>query len=149
VLTGYDVVGHVHGDVAPGMDVATGHLRREFLWENLVGGLFPMLDLAIASLATHSEIGLLMAEDPHLPGWQGTRPLAEKLAAQMGLTLFGDFLDFPSGGMFWARPAALRPFLALNLDDRDSLPALERLLPHAARCSGLGVGGLRAPGTNW
>ena len=158
---GYDMFGHVHGKQSLGVDATMGSVWRDFLWDNLIGSTYPMLDLAAAAIATQPDIGLLIAEDPHLVGWDQNRELAETLASQMGIAgPLDDFFDFPLGTMFWARPHALRPLLALNLawedypiepiaEDGTLLHALERLLPFAARQAGLRVAGLRAPGTTW
>jgi glycosyltransferase involved in cell wall biosynthesis len=158
---GYDVFGHVHGKRSLAVDASLGDRWRGFLWENLVGGEHAMLDLAVAAFAATPALGLLMAEDPHLVAWNANRDLAEDLAGRMGIeTPLDDVFDFPLGTMFWARPAALGPLLALRLGwddyplepvayDGTILHALERLLPFAARQAGLEVAGLRAPGTSW
>jgi glycosyltransferase involved in cell wall biosynthesis len=158
----YDVFGHVHSKQRPWLGQATANSWRDFLWENLIGGPWPMLDLAAAAFAAHPDLGLLMAEDPHLVGWDRNRAIAEALHTRMGgeAGTLDDFFDFPVGNMFWARPAALRPLLDLGLtwedypaepvgDDGTLLHALERLTPYAARRAALRVGGLRAPGTTW
>jgi glycosyltransferase involved in cell wall biosynthesis len=157
----YDVFGHVHGKQSFNVDETMGNMWREFLWENLVGGAYPMLDLVVAAFATQPDLGLLIAEDPHLVGWDKNRAIAETLATRMGMaTSLEDFFDFPLGNMFWARPSVLQPLLALNLgwedypaeplpNDGTILHALERLLPYAAAQAGLRVAGLRAPGTTW
>ena len=158
---GYDVFGHVHGKQSLTVDLATGNMWREFLWENLIGGAYPMLDLAAVAFAAQPKLGLMMAEDPHLVGWDENRAIAETLARRMGLaTPLDDFFDFPLGNMFWGRPSALQPLLDLGLewddypveplaDDGTLLHALERLVPYAAGRAGLGVAGLRVPGTTW
>ena len=158
---GYDMFGHLHGKQSLGVDGPMGDLWREFLWDNLVGDRFRMLDLAAGVFAAELQIGLLMAEDPHVVGWNQNRAVAENLAERMGISLpLDEFFDFPLGTMFWARPAALMPLLDLKLDwtdypseplagDGTLLHALERLMPFAARCAGLEVAGLRAPGTSW
>jgi len=158
---GYDLVGHIHGKKSLGVDAAMGEAWRHFLWENLIGGEYPMLDLAAQVFAANPSIGLLMPEDPHLVGWDENRAIAEDLARRMGLaTPLDDFFDFPLGTMFWARPAALRPLLELRLswDDYPSEPlpsdgtilhALERLLPFIVRHAGFAVAGVRVPGTTW
>jgi glycosyltransferase involved in cell wall biosynthesis len=157
----HDLFGHVSGGCALGVDAAADDLWRVFLWENLVGGMYPMLDLAASAFAAQPELGLMMAEEPRLVGWGKNRTLAEALAARMGLVeALDDFFDFPLGGMFWARRAALRPLLDLELTwtdfpaelpgDDGTLPqALGRLLPYAVRRAGLSVSGLRVPGTTW
>ncbi|KAA2212006.1 rhamnan synthesis F family protein [Teichococcus oryzae] len=158
---GYDVFGHVHGKKTLVVGGGIGDAWRNFLWENLIGGQHPMLDLAAAAFVQDSGLGLLMAEDPHLVGWDKNRDFAEDLARRMDIPLpLDDFFDFPIGTMFWARPAALRPLLDLGLgwDDYPEEPvpydgtilhALERLMPFVIRRTGHGIGGLRVPGTNW
>jgi glycosyltransferase involved in cell wall biosynthesis len=158
---GYDVFGHIHGKESGSVDPAMGTLWREFLWENLIGGAYPMLDVVAAAFANRPDVGLMMAEDPHLVGWDQNRAIAETLAARMGAGLpLDDFFDFPLGNMFWARPGALAPLLALDLawedypaepvpGDGTLLHALERLVPYSAQLAGLSVAGLRAPGTTW
>jgi len=120
-----------------------------------------MLDLAAAAFASQPELGLVIAEDPHLVGWDENKPIAEALAARMGMTTpLDDFFDFPLGTMFWARPAALQSLVDLGLtwDDYPGEPvaydgtllhALERLLPHATHKAKLAMAGMRAPGTTW
>jgi GT2 family glycosyltransferase len=60
---------------------------------------------------------------------------AQKLAARFGLTLDpAHLLDFPSGSMFWARTAALKPLLDLKLTVDDFDPEsgqLDATLAHA------------------
>jgi len=156
----YDIFGHVHAKRSFSGD-APYNPWRDFLWENLVGGSYAMLDLAINAFERYSDIGLLIAEDPHLVGWGKNRANAENLAKRMGIVSpLDDFFDFPLGTMFWARRGALQPLLGLHLewedypaeplaDDGSILHALERLLPYAATHAGFRIAGLRAPGTTW
>ena len=99
-----------------------------------------MLDLVADTFAIRPDLGLMMAEDPHLVGWDENRAIAETLATRMGVGLpLDDFFDFPLGNMFWARPSALAPLLALDLagglsaeplsDDGTLLHALSALCP--------------------
>ncbi len=120
-----------------------------------------MLDLAVSAFASDPNLGLLMAEDPHLVGWGDNRAEAERLLNKMGIDhILPDFFDFPLGTMFWCRPQALRPLLDLGLSwdhypaeplpyDGTILHSLERLLPFVVQAQMFGVGGLRAPGTTW
>jgi len=156
---GYDIFGHVHGKQSH--DAQMGNLWREFLWDNLVGGTYSMLDLIAAAFDRQRDLGLIMAEDPHLVGWDANRPTAEALAVRIGIPLpLEDFFDFPLGNMFWARPKALQPLLNLGLQwsdypdepvayDGTLLHALERIVPLVIRHAGLNIAGVRAPGTTW
>jgi lipopolysaccharide biosynthesis protein len=80
--------------------------------------------------------------------WGGNKPTAVRLASRMGIEASKlDPLDFPSGSMFWARPAAIRPLLDLGLtiedfpkeptpDDGTIGHAIERLFYIAAEHAG-------------
>jgi hypothetical protein len=55
-----------------------------------------------------------------LMGWGQNFAACRELAARMGVAIgSGSPLDFPSGSMFWARSAALRPLLDLQLQPSD------------------------------
>jgi glycosyltransferase involved in cell wall biosynthesis len=144
VLAGYDVVGHFHGKRSPQLDAQFGERWRGFLWEHLIGGEFPMMDVVLGAFAKDEDLGLVFAEDPHLLDWDDNRTLADELAQRVGFSRpLPIHFDFPMGTMFWARPPALKPFFDLGLawDDypEEPLPgdgtilhALERLLPFSA-----------------
>jgi lipopolysaccharide biosynthesis protein len=76
--------------------------------------------------------------------WGSCFETAAKLAGKMGLDLRPTtVLDFPMGGLFWARSAALRPLLSLDLsseaaayDDDTLASAIERLSFFACEISG-------------
>lgn len=82
--------------------------------------------------------------------WGGNFELAAKLVQQLfpNRTLHPDqLLQFPAGLMFWCRPEALRPLLALPLDEshfpaeplgtNGTVPhALERLICHSVEAAG-------------
>jgi hypothetical protein len=52
--------------------------------------------------------------------WRDNFAAAQRLAGRMGIELRPEAaLDFPSGSMFWARSAALRPLLDLDLSFED------------------------------
>jgi lipopolysaccharide biosynthesis protein len=148
VLSGYDVVGHFHGKRSSQFDLQVGERWRNFTWEHLIGGEFAMMDVVLEAFAEDKGLGLVFAEDPHLNDWDDNRPLADQLAQRIGLAWpLPNHFDFPIGGMFWARTAALQPLFDLGLgwDDypQEPLPvdgtilhALERLLPFSADKAG-------------
>jgi lipopolysaccharide biosynthesis protein len=158
-LARYDVVGHLHGKRSPWLgDAAVGETWREFLWQNLVGELYPMVDIVLARFAAEPELGLVFPEDPHLPGWADNFKIASGLAQRMGIKEPLDpFFEFPVGTMFWARTTALAPLFDLRLGwddypdeplptDGTMLHALERILPFVSRHAGYGYATTHIPG---
>lgn len=158
----YDVVGHLHGkqSLFTG-DTRMGDSWREFLWQNLVGDLYPMMDVILARFADDETLGLVFPDDPHLPDWDGNLEIGSRLAIRMGMQApLPPFFDFPVGTMFWARPRALAPLFGLKLDwgdypeepvpiDGTILHALERLLPFAAGHAGFRYATTHVPGVTW
>jgi lipopolysaccharide biosynthesis protein len=81
-------------------------------------------------------------------GWGENRRAADRLATRMGIDLgTARALEFGSGSMFWARPAALRPILDLGLTiddyaeeasqiDGTLAHALERLTAYSSEAAG-------------
>jgi len=59
--------------------------------------------------------------------WLKNKPHAKKMADEWGVELSNDFIAYPAGGMFWARPNALKQLLTLP-NDGSELHALERML---------------------
>jgi glycosyltransferase involved in cell wall biosynthesis len=141
----YDVVGHFHSKRSLSVDARVGEIWREFLWNYLIGDIYPMMDFVLARFAEDDRLGMLFAEEPHLVGWSNNIRIAEVLATRMGVILpLPRFHEFPVGTMFWARSDALAPIFNLDLswddypeepiaDDGTILHALERLLPLAAQ----------------
>lgn len=140
--SGYDFIGHVHGKKSVALGGDTGSVWAEFLYENLLGGKHPMMDLILRKMAADSSLGIVFPDDPHAMGWNENRDHAVTLATKMGLNieLPKSSLNFPVGTMFWSRTDSLRPLLDLNLDwdsypeepvpyDGTILHAIERILP--------------------
>jgi len=158
VLDRHELVLHVHGkkSVHAGTDVA--ERWRTFLWENLVGGRHPMADRIRRAFAEDPTLGLVFPDDPHLNDWDLNRAEGERLAERLGLTgPLPQHFDFPMGGMFWARTAALRPLLDLGLAwadypqeplpiDGTLLHAMERMLPFVAGHAGFTLAKTAVPG---
>jgi lipopolysaccharide biosynthesis protein len=139
-----DVIRHFHGKRSLGVDPAMGEIWREFLWQHLVGDLYPMMDVAVSHFAKENHLGLVFTEEPHLCDWSANIALSEKVAVRMGIERpLPPFFEYRVGTMFWARPRALAPLLDLEIgwddypeepipNDGTILHVLERLLPFAA-----------------
>ncbi len=146
---GHDLVLHLHSKKSD--HAAFLAPWRGYLFETLLGS--PATVTSILDLfARLPRLGMVAPQ--HYPsirrwlGWHGNFETANGLATRMGIALSPTrALDFPSGSMFWARPAALRPLLDLGLgfDDfppeegqEDSTPAhaIERLYFLACERSG-------------
>ena len=132
--------------------------------ELLLGGLCGS-DRVVASILALFEadpaLGLVFPQhhEPIRPytGWEYNFAAARDLGRRMGVELRRDgLIDFPSGSMFWARPAALAPILALGLTAEDFpdeaaqtdatlAHAIERLFALAAELAGFGWLKVAAP----
>jgi glycosyltransferase involved in cell wall biosynthesis len=158
----YDVVGHAHAKRSLCLgDPRPGETWREFLWQNLLGDRHPAMDVIIGRFAADAHLGLVFPADPHLSHWDANLTLATELAARMGIEEpLPPYFGFPIGTMFWARPSALEPILALGLGwddypvepvpiDGTILHVLERLLPFSARRAGYGIAATHTPGLTW
>lgn len=157
----YDVIGHVHSKRSLALGAAMGDAWREFLWQNLIGGLHPMMDIIIERFADDEKLGLVFPSDPTLRDWDNNRQLATELARRSGITEpLPSLIDFPIGSMFWSRVDALRSLFALRLGwadyPQESVPndgtimhALERLLPFAADKAGYRSAVTYVPGVTW
>lgn len=161
-IRSYDIVGHLHSKRSVHLpDPTLGERWREFLWQNLLGGYYPMMDTILNRFAEDEGVGLIFPDDPHLSDWDLNRGISEDLAKQMGLDLpLPPFLDFPIGTMFWARSRALEPLLKLKLSwndypkepaplDGSILHAIERLLPFVAKGAGYRYSTTHVPGVTW
>lgn len=124
---------------------------REFLLRTLVGSPALMRGVMEAFLQL-PKLGVLAprtfpAVRKHLI-WGDNYETCRGLAARLGFNLYPDSpVDCPAGFMFWARSAALRPLLDLDLGwdefaledgqkDGTIAHALERLVFHACELSG-------------
>jgi glycosyltransferase involved in cell wall biosynthesis len=165
-LNDYDVIGHIHSKHHPSnegnsFDNDRNDGQREFLWQNMVGGLYPMMDRILAAFEQDEHLGLVFPGDPYLVGWDRNRDCAATLAPRIGWTEpLPEHFDFPFGNMFWIRRAALQPLLNLRLkwnqypdeplpSDGTLLHALERLTPFACQAAGFNLAVTHVPGVTW
>lgn len=113
----YDYVLHLHTKRSSHASGLAGW--RGYLLETLVGSPDVVYGV-FEAFAQAPRLGMLAPQhiDELRPWirWGANLEAAEMLAARMGFPLPRRApLDFPSGSMFWARTAALRPLLDLDL----------------------------------
>ena len=120
----YEYVLHLHTKWSPHESRLAGW--RGYLLDTLLGSS-GVIHGVFETFARAPRLGMLAPQ--HIDGlrpwirWGENHPQAEDLAARMGFPLpHAAPLDFPSGSMFWARSAALRPLLDLHLSF-DDFPA--------------------------
>jgi hypothetical protein len=155
----YDIVGHMHGKRSPQQSGTQGENWRAFLWDHLIGGGDPMMDVIAEAFAADERLGLVFPEDPNLNHWDMNQSLAKGLADRLTppRALPAHF-EFPKGTMFWFRPAALRPLADLGwrwedfpgepvASDGTVLHALERLIAFSAEAAGFGFRTVHVPGS--
>jgi lipopolysaccharide biosynthesis protein len=124
---------------------------RHYLFESLCGNA-DIVRSVMTIFGQYPKIGMIAAQhfDPARRGihWGDNFGTANELARRMGFELDPAApLDFPSGSMFWARTASLKPLLDLDLswdmfdDERGQLDgtlahAIERLFFHVCEYAG-------------
>jgi lipopolysaccharide biosynthesis protein len=138
-----------------------GESWRDFLWQNLLGGLHPMMDRIVSAFELDDRLGLVFPSDPNLCGWDENRELSSGLAKRMGwVGPLPDHFEFPVGTMFWFRVNALEPMLSLQLDwddypsepvarDGTLLHSLERLMVFSCQLAGFRHAVTHVPGVTW
>ena len=147
----YDLVLFMHTKQT--MDRSLGDSWRTALFDTLAGS-----DAVVESVLTlfdrDPELGMVIPQHhdsiASTAGWNGNFAPAERLARRMGLRVRSwERLEFPSGSMFWCRPAALTPLLKLGLtvedfpDERGQrgitiAHAIERLFLRVCEAAGFG-----------
>lgn len=136
VYARYEYVLQLHGKRSTHASVLASW--RQFLVETLVGDGDGARS-ALAVLDSQPQVGMLGVQhfEPmrQWVSWGGNFERCQRLASRMGFSLYADApLDFPSGLMFWARTAALRPLLNLGLTYDDFEPEqgqIDGTLAHA------------------
>jgi len=145
----YELVLHLHSKESHHAGVLANW--RGFILENMLGSP-RIVESVLDAFVRRPDLGIVASQhfEPvrHWINWGGDFPLAKGLAERMGLALSEEtVLDFPSGSMFWARSAALRPLLDLNLSfedfpeeagqiDETPAHAIERLYYHVCERAG-------------
>jgi O-antigen biosynthesis protein len=148
-LKDYDLLLFIHGKKSASASELEGW--RKHLCENLLG----TQALARSIITAFEEIpNLGMIAPQHFKalkcvGWKNNKRIADGLCRRMlGDSFVFNYLDFPSGSMFWCRPTALLPLITLDLSWDDFPPeqgqldgtlahAIERLFFVSCELSGL------------
>lgn len=144
----YGVFGHFHGKKQIVNGVSLGGVWREFLLETLIGNRDVATDL-LGLFADDRDLGIVFAEDRLGVSWTKNRRFADALAKRMQpVPVMPELPVFPLGTMFWARPQALAPLVAVAFEpgelpieplpnDGSMLHAIERMLPAITESVGL------------
>ncbi len=121
VYPNYEYVLHLHSKASKHAGVLA--TWRGYTYETLLGS--PAIVASVFdAFRRRPDLGIVAAQHfeamRHWINWGDDFKLAQPLARRMGFALSVDkVLDFPSGSMFWARTAALKPLLDLNLAAED------------------------------
>jgi hypothetical protein len=144
---GYEFVCHVHGKKSVNVGADFARQWAEFLYENLLGGQFFMMEDILQKFQSDPALGIVFPDDPNVVGWEENWEFACKLGGRLGIRLSPGNINFPVGTMFWARAQAIQPMVKLGLrwDDYPAEPppydgsmlhAMERLLPQVSESQG-------------
>jgi hypothetical protein len=121
LFSDYEIVGHLHSKKSP--HAHDDYLENwvEFLEKGLVGEKGGMMDGILDKMASDPSIGIIYPDDPGCFGWEGNYAYGEDLLKRMGFQSPDKdaSMNFPVGTMFWARTAALKPLIDLNLKWED------------------------------
>lgn len=120
----YDYVLHLHSKMSKHNEKLNDW--RIFLYESLAGSR-EIVDNILYVLSENANVGMIFPQ--HFEyirqwiTWTDNFTSASRLASRIGVDLRREqALDFPSGSMFWARSAALKPLLDLELSFADFPP---------------------------
>jgi lipopolysaccharide biosynthesis protein len=145
----YDLILYLHSKRSG--NLVDGTAWRHYLLHTLAGT--PAIAASILeAFRADPNLGLIMPQHwPQIRGWvhwSTDFAAARDMARRLGLRLTpAHVVDFPSGSMFWARPAALRPLFDLGLRVEDFAEeagqiegtpahAVERLFLYACELAG-------------
>ncbi|MBK1836045.1 class I SAM-dependent methyltransferase [Azospirillum sp. YIM B02556] len=147
----YDLVLHLHSKQSDHASVLANW--RGQLLETMLGSP-EIVESIIGAFVQRPDLGMVAAQhfEPvrHWINWGNNFPYAARLMVRLGLSLEEtQVLDFPSGSMFWARAAALKPLLDLDLSYEDFAEergqidgtlahAIERSYFHVCESAGFG-----------
>jgi lipopolysaccharide biosynthesis protein len=111
VYDNYEYILHVHTKKSPHRGHENGW--RSFLLDTLIGTP-KTVDSVFEAFRTNPRLGMIAPQHledirPYV-GWGWNFEIARQFGQRLGIPLSLDgAVDFPSGSMFWARSAALKP----------------------------------------
>ncbi|WP_181258875.1 rhamnosyltransferase WsaF family glycosyltransferase [Nitrosospira multiformis] len=113
----YEFILHIHTKKSPHYELLRGW--RSYLFETLLGSK-KIVESIFEAFRSDSKLGMVAPQhfEPvrHSIGWGWNFKNAERFARRLDIKIsLNGRLDFPSGSMFWARSAALKPLLDCNL----------------------------------
>ncbi len=136
VYDNYEYILYIHTKKSPHLGRLSGW--RSYLLETLLGSTEVVKSVFVAFRST-PNLGMIAPQHfdavHNTDGWGPNFKIAKKLADRMGIQISRhDPIDYPSGSMFWARTAAIKPLLDCNLSF-DDFPAeagqLDKTVGHA------------------
>jgi GT2 family glycosyltransferase len=155
----YEFVLHLHSKQSSHDSVLSSW--RGYLLENMLGSP-EIVQSVFEAFRRGPKLGIVASQhfEPVRAwiNWGGNLDLANRLLKRFGQPFsYDQALDFPSGSMFWARSAALKPLLDLNLTFEDFPPeqaqtdgtlahAIERLFYIACEHAGFSWMKIAQPG---
>lgn len=117
VYANYEYILHIHTKKSP----HHGPLSewRPYLMGTLLGST-EVVNSVFEAFGNIPDLGMIAPQHfdgvRNAVGWGLNFKIAKKLARRMGVKVHRDDpIDFPSGSMFWARSAAIKPLLDCNL----------------------------------
>lgn len=121
VYDNYEYILHMHTKKSPHRGHENGW--RSFLLDTLIGTP-KTVDSVFEAFRTNPRLGMIAPQHledirPYV-GWGWNFEIARQFGQRLSIPLSLDgAVDFPSGSMFWARSAALKPLLDINLTFED------------------------------
>lgn len=116
VHSAYEFVLHLHTKKSPHLEVNNGW--NTYLFDTLLGSKEIVASI-LEAFSQDEQLGMVApqhyAKIRSCLGWAYNEKFAKKFLKQRLQIPFSNMIDFPSGSMFWARTAALKPLLNLNL----------------------------------
>ena len=121
VIRSYDLMLHMHSKRSS--HSPDSFLWRRYLFETLFGDV-PTIESLLDAFRQNQTLGMVgashFAQIRNFISWGLNFKKARELGDRIGFELKERGpLDFPSGSMFWARTAALRPLIDLDLTEDD------------------------------